>query len=253
VAIMKGSKGSKNVQASGQQNPGSPSSDADRFSDVPPDVARKFLQQAEKGFWRVRPLFREGTDPLKPDENNIEGFELRRGNRRVRIDLRDLTADEAFDYRKALVERVTSRVSRALQPFLEDDGSFRNDVTLTPVYSQGRPVQLVITRPGVRPVRLSARDFVGLIRALRDKNEVILHGEIATGEGAKHFWIVGDKDVMEPMGMYVQQKLLPLDYFTQRGNIIFLNADAIKQDIFQKRAKLHKVNYIHRSIWGWSP
>ena len=225
----------------------------DYRSDVPPDVARDILSQAERGLWRVRPVFRGDVDPLKPDENLIEGFDLYRSNRRVRVYLTDLTPGEAFDYRRALVDRIASRVSRALSPFLEKDGSFRSDVTITPVYRQGRPVQLVISRPGVRPVRLSARDFIGLLHALRDKNEVILHGQLRTAEGVKHFWIVGNKDVMEPMGMYVQQKLLPLDYFTQRGNVIFLNADAIAQPLFQKQVKFHKVDYVSRSIWGWSP
>ncbi|HID09476.1 TPA: hypothetical protein EYP13_04555 [Candidatus Micrarchaeota archaeon] len=222
-------------------------------SDVPPDVARRLLSQAEMGLWRARPIYYGDVDPFRPDENFIEGFDLYRGNRRVRVYLTDLTPDEAFRYRRALVDRMASRISRVLQPFLEADGSFRDDVTITPVYRQGRPVQLVISRPGVRPVRLSARDFIGLLHALRDKNEVILHGQLKTDEGIKHFWIIGNRDIMELMGLYVQQRLLPLDYFTQRGNVIFLNADAIAQPLFQKKVKFRKVDYVKRSIWGWSP
>lgn len=226
---------------------------ADYRSDVPPDDARRLLEQAERGMWRVHPVFYGDVDPLKPDEDLIEGFDLVRGNRRVRVYLTDLTPDEAFRYRRSLVDRLSSRVSRALRPFFDKDGSFRDDVTITPVYRGGKPVQLIVSRPGARPVRLSARDFVGLLHSLRDKNEVILHGQLQTKEGTKHFWIVGNRRVMEPMGMYVQQKQLPLDYFTKRGNVLFLNADAIEEDLFQKRVKMQKVSYVKRSIWGWSP
>lgn len=223
----------------------------DRVKDY--DEAMRYLEQAAHGLWRVRPIYYKEVDPLRPDENLIEGFDLYRGNRHVRVYLTDINPTDAFRFRRELVDRLASRVSRDLQPFMESDGSFKDDVTITPVYRNGRPVQLIISRPGARPLRIAARDFVGVLKALRDKNEVILHGTFVKDGKQQDFWVVGNKKVMEPLGMYIQQGQLPLDYFTQKGNVLFLNADAVEQALFGKKLKMQKVKYVRRSIWGWSP
>ena len=215
--------------------------------------AKRYLNQALHGLWRIHPVYLEGVNPLEPDENFVRGFELVRGGRRVYVDLTDLSPDDARAYRRALVHSLSTRIASRISPFLESDGSFRDDVTITPVMRNGKPVQLVISRPGSRPLRISARDFLGLVQALRDKNEVLMHGKLQTSSGAKDFWLMGNRRVMEVLGHYVQQGQLPLDFFSQRGNVLVLNADSIEQPLFQKKVKFKKVKYVPKSIWGWSP
>jgi len=218
-----------------------------------PKDAKRYLDQALRGLWRIHPVYLEGVNPLEPDENFVRGFELTRGRRRVYVDLTDLTPEEARAYRRELMDALSSRVSSRLAPFMTSSGTFRPDVTITPVYRNGKPVQIVISRPGVRPLRMSARDFAGLTRALRDKNEVLMHGKLQTSSGPEDFWIMGSRRVMEVLGHYIQQDQLPLDFFTQRGNVLVLNADSLEQPLFQKKVKFKKVKYVPKSIWGWSP
>lgn len=230
---------------------------ADYRSDVPPDVARRLLNQALSGLWRVHPVYYDDVNPLSPDVDLIEGFDLVRGSRRVRVYLTDLTPEEAFRYRMALVSRLSDRVMRSLRPFLQrtPEGmiTFRPDTRVTPVYVRGKPQQIVVSRPGVRPLRMSVRDFIGLLYALRNTDEVIMHGKTLIDGKPTDFWIIGNRSIMESIGRAIQQGYLPLDLFTRRGNVLFLNADRLTPDMLRRRGVFKPAKFVKRSVWGWSP
>lgn len=214
---------------------------------------RRLIDLALRGYFRIRPVYAPGADPLSADESAIIGFNLYHGGRRYFLDLSRFSPDQRYAVRDALLRADGIRVLRRLRTIFDPDRSPRDDLRMSVVYRDGRPFQVVFSAPGIRPVVISARDFLPFVKALQSQgyNTAVAHLKVSINGKIKDLWILGSRDAMHYVGYMIQQGQLPLDVFEQRGPVLFMNADKYMNKLPELPTK--PVEYVKRGIWVWSP
>lgn len=213
----------------------------------------RLINLARMGYFRIRPVYAPGVDPLSTDESGVVGFDLIRAGRRIRVFLDQLSPELRAPVRDMLLGLAGTRVLRRVRTIFDPDLSPRDDLRMTVVYRRGRPFQIVFSAPGIRPVVISARDFLPFVKALQTEgyNTTVAHLKVRHEGQIKDLWIVGSREAMRPVGYMIQQGRLPLEIFEQRGPVLFMNADRYYRQL--PRVPTEPVEYVRRGIWVYSP
>ena len=211
------------------------------------------IQRAVRGYYRIRPVYAPGVDPLSTDESGVVGFDLIRAGRRIRISLDQFPPEVRASVRDTLLSVAGERLVRRLSTIFDPDLSPRDSLRMTITYLHGRPFQIIFTAPGVAPQVISARDFLPFVKGIQSLgyNTAIAHLKVSVEGQIKDLWVIGSRDAMRYVGYMIQQGQLPLDVFEQRGPVLFMNADKYARQLPQLPTK--PVEYVRRGIWVYSP
>ena len=213
----------------------------------------RLIRLAKMGYFRIRPVYAPGVDPLSTDESGVVGFDLIRAGRRIRISLDQLPPELRAPVRDSLLDIAGVRAVRRARTLFDPDRSPRDDLRMTVVYRRGRPERIVFSAPGIRPVVLSARDFLPFVRGLQrlGYNTAVARLRVRHEGVIKDLWVIGSREAMRPVGYMIQQGRLPLDIFEQRGPVLFMNADRYYKQL--PAVPTEPVEYVRRGNWVFSP